>query len=124
MLYLLKPEILAGYVKQFEITFLHGIVAFLFSNQSVQAAVILLVGTSTVRSFLLLQEAGAGTLAKTLSVVYNWAAMGLWFQDCFLLGFFFFLSSASLRAPLAPSLLLLYWGWRERALYCSCKTKL
>lgn len=39
-LHLLKPEISAGYAKQAEITFLYGVLAFLSSNQSVQATVI------------------------------------------------------------------------------------
>lgn len=54
-LYLLKPEILAGCAKQFEITFLYGVLPFLSSNQSVQTTVILLVRThmkfsSSIRS--------------------------------------------------------------------------
>lgn len=71
MLHLLKLEIVAGYVNQFEITFLYDILAFLSSNQSVQSMVILLVSTSTVCGFLLPKEAGDGTFTKTLSLVYN-----------------------------------------------------
>jgi len=50
MLYLLKPEILAGYVKRFEITCL-WYCCFLSSDQSVQATVTLLASTSTTGSF-------------------------------------------------------------------------
>lgn len=79
MLYLLKPKILAGYVKQFEIMFLYGILPCLSSHQAVQATVVVLVSTSARCSFLLPWEAGAGTLTNTLSLVYNRAAMGLCF---------------------------------------------
>lgn len=79
MLYLLKPEILPGYAKQFEITSLYGVLAFLPSNQSVLAAVILLGRTSLECSFLPPREAGAATLVKTLSLVQNRAVMALCF---------------------------------------------
>lgn len=79
MLYLLKPEILPGYAKQFEITSLYSVLAFLPSNQSVLAAVILLGRTSLECNFLPPREAGAATLVKTLSLVQNRAVMALCF---------------------------------------------